>query len=73
MPKTPARSPLDAADQRLRRWRNSPLLRKRLPGGSHIFLIKKMDPFTYKMLSEQDKVNVFEQLVKANGWDKNLP
>lgn len=32
-----------------------------------------MHPFTYKMLSEQDKVNVFEQLVKANGWDKNLP
>jgi len=66
----PPKDPIEAAAQRLRRWRRSPLLLKRLPGGTRIHVIKRIDPISYKLLSDQDIINAFRALVTANKWDK---
>lgn len=66
----PPNDPIEAAAQRLRRWRRSPLLLKRLPGGTRIHVIKRIDHEVYKLITEEDMVRAFKTLAKANKWNR---
>ena len=56
--------------QRVWRWKQMPVLLKRLPGGKHQWVVKKFDQDMYNRMSQQDVKNAFDKMARLNRWIK---